>query len=333
MDVLSKFAVHPEDAFWNSVSGYLASLDKKLAEATLVALADLRDAFDEGRVADMIMAGDYDRAVAIALGTNVHNPIIFAALHEALDQAAQDTMRFIQDKDVGQVQVPRLLTEVKPSQATYNAIDNETMQAVQQISDATRDGLKTILTEGVKLGDNPRTVARDMKQLIGLTDRDAKALANYRTELERGSLKALSRQLRNRRYDRMIREDRHYKKIDALVEDYKQRLLKARAETIARTEAARALNIGQQQLWEEIASMKDLPPDAVRRRWLVAPGERTCEICKAIAEMNNEEGVGLLEPFVTPDGMIDLPPKHPNCRCSIQVTFDLAAAIRARLNS
>lgn len=106
---------------------------------------------------------------------------------------------------------------------------------------------------------------------------------------------------------------------------YAQRLIAARAETIARTESLGAANWGAQESWRQAVREGDLPTD-VKQFWIVTPDDRLCAICSEIPGMN-PDGVGLDEAFATPEGSVDGPPApHPNCRCSIGLVLPGATA-------
>lgn len=81
-----------------------------------------------------------------------------------------------------------------------------------------------------------------------------------------------------------------------------------RAEVIARTESMRVAHEGQRMLWEQAIEDGLLPEDA-RRTWITTPDDRLCPICEALdgkeAEFDGEY-----------DDDIELPPAHPNCRCT-----------------
>ena len=78
---------------------------------------------------------------------------------------------------------------------------------------------------------------------------------------------------------------------------------KARAETIARTETAKALNKGT------LASYKSLGHEG--KEWLTANDDRVCDICQA----GQDEGpIPLGQVF---NNGLDGPPPHPNCRCTL----------------
>jgi hypothetical protein len=133
---------------------------------------------------------------------------------------------------------------------------------------------------------------------------------------------ALDLALRDGRYDPSVLSAINNKttlsqdKIDAMVDRYAQRSLNYRAITIARTETLRASNWGQLESWNQAAAQGLLNKNTVRRMWLTAEDERTCQICEPIPDMN-PDGVALDEDFDTPDGAITIPPAHVSCRCTV----------------
>lgn len=105
----------------------------------------------------------------------------------------------------------------------------------------------------------------------------------------------------------------------ALQRGDESRAIKWRAETIARTEASRSLNMGQRVAWQEMG--------VTRMKWLVAPNP--CEFCKAMGKIGSQ---GINQPFLTvgstlkgdKGGLMNVdyatvnePPLHPNCRCTM----------------
>jgi SPP1 gp7 family putative phage head morphogenesis protein len=93
-------------------------------------------------------------------------------------------------------------------------------------------------------------------------------------------------------------------------EKYTQKLIRTRAQTIARTETMRASNEGQAQLWRQAQEM-GLLTGKEQKVWQVAD---PCPICAPL----DGERVGINEDFSVGQD----PPLHPRCRC----TFGLVAA-------
>ena len=96
-----------------------------------------------------------------------------------------------------------------------------------------------------------------------------------------------------------------------------------RAQTIARTESARAYTDGQNAAWEASGVVKG-------KTWLVSP--YACEFCEAAAKEFGEKSVGVKDAFYERGATItgasgatmaldfddtSGPPLHPNCRCSL----------------
>lgn len=226
---------------------------------------------------------------------------------------------------------------------------------IQQIDNTTREAVREAVIYGMKAGKNPVDTAREIKQVVGLTDRQAKAVANYRRQLETFHLKRFAggfglgkpidrvngrqvfrpgedgtpldgidqRRLRDFRYDGQLQTAMTTGKplskaqIDKMVDAYQRKYLKYRAETIARTESLRATNIGIQNSWKQAIEQGTVPEALVRRQWIVAKDERLCSHCAPIPGLNPKQGVPFGQPFRTPTGPATLPPLHPNCRCTV----------------
>lgn len=163
---------------------------------------------------------------------------------------------------------------------------------VTAINKATRAGIREIIANAFTEGLAPRESARLIRSLVGLTERDASAVAKLRAALrERGVLQAA---------------------IDKRTQRYAAKLLKARAETIARTETMSAATAGQAELWKQ-AEQAGLLTGEELREWIVTPDDRLCPLCLPMAGQQ----VGKDELFTVGDGtQVEMPPAHPNCRCS-----------------
>lgn len=240
---------------------------------------------------------------------------------------------------------PRLLTWLQ----TYN------LGLIREISAQTKEGIREYLLAGMTAGRNPKDVAREVKTVIGLTDRQARAVYNFRRELETFHLKQSAggwnlggkvdrvnntqvlipnedgqpsdginqRRLRDFRFDGQLQRAMQTGKplsqeqIDKMVAAYQRKYLAYRSRTIARTEAIRTTNMGVQDAWRQAIEAGKVPEELVRKRWFVTRDERLCKVCGPIPKMNPDRGVTMGAPFNTPKGPMTLPPAHPNCRCSV----------------
>lgn len=142
---------------------------------------------------------------------------------------------------------------------------------------ATRDAL----AGGLQRGIGPEAMAREISHSIGLTDYQMKAVENYRRMLERASREALSRALRDRRFDRSVEaaiaNNRPIppKTIDRMVERYRERFVRHRAATIARTESTRATSMAREETFRQLAADRAIGHNRLVRVWNATEDERT----------------------------------------------------------
>lgn len=102
------------------------------------------------------------------------------------------------------------------------------------------------------------------------------------------------------------------KAVEALKKDtdkYSEKLRKARARTIARTEIIRAAEEGRQQSWDQAISKGLINKTTATKTWRAGPYD-VCPICSRLhgtsVPIQGEWGNG-----------VRTPPAHPNCRCSM----------------
>lgn len=227
--------------------------------------------------------------------------------------------------------------EALPFEVRFDALHYSAIRAMQTaelslVSNLTNEivaGIRQFLVAGLREGINPVETARNLRNIIGLTQQQAQAVFNYQRLLTGGVKgqpykEVLRRALRDRRFDSTVlraieeRTPLRPEQITSQVKRYEERMLKQRAETIARTETMNALELAQQSRWRQAIDNGEVSESALRRFWHTAKDERVCPICSQIPGLN-PEGVAFSQPFVLPDGTTLMgPTAHPNCRC---VTF------------
>lgn len=165
---------------------------------------------------------------------------------------------------------------------------------VRSVAGETREAIREAVSSGIRRGQHVGAIARDLRDVVGLTPRGAGAVENFRSALRAEGVAANVARARVARYaDRLVRQ---------------------RAELIARTETFRALNKGRQDVWAEMVSAGDLGADDVRRTWATARDERVDDVCWTLEGRT----VGLNAVFRSGAGEYAAPPDpHPGCRCTI----------------
>jgi len=156
------------------------------------------------------------------------------------------------------------------------AADEIGAKLVVDVTKETRKGIRFAVKEGLKEGKSMDKIAREIRPLVGLTEKQTQSIYNYKAWL------------------REKRPELSSKNIDKRANTYAGRTHRRRAMTIARTEAANAQNVGYVQGLENtgIEQVEFLP----------AAG--ACSICEAMR--------GNKYPLDKAKGIITV---HPNCRC------------------
>lgn len=332
-------------------------LEPRLAEAFRRAVKGIRDESKVKAIARALEAGNVDEALRLA-GIDVVDAA-FDPLKSELRSGVEAGAAVAAVEIAGHGFVPSALhvrfDMLNPRTLEY--IREYELNLIQQINEATKEAIRQNVIDGLRRGENPIAVARSVRANIGLTARQAQSVENFRRELEtfhlrqsaegwnlggskskapsgRGVMvldaqgrpadKIMERRLRDFRFDPTLRRAMRQgdpipqDKIDRMVERYRARWLKYRSETIARTEALRSAHVGSHQQWVQAVENGQVEETLVRRFWRDADDARVSPSHGRIEHMNTA-GVGLREPFNTPNGPRMLPPLRPNCRCAVVV--------------
>jgi len=201
---------------------------------------------------------------------------------------------------------------------------------VQGITQDTRQMAHSAILDGQRRSANPREVARDIREGLGLTPAQSQHVANYRRALEQGDFaNAMGRELHDARSNRMLRRLARSDgsltpaQIDKMTESYRRSYIAYRAETIARTESARNVHAGLDESFRQAVERGEVEADSLVREWIAGP--RTRHAREQHQDMDGST-VPFGQPFVAPDGTRlmypgDGPPEHSaNCRCTVSTT-------------
>jgi len=204
-----------------------------------------------------------------------------------------------------------------------------TSTRIREIDQTTRDTIRQVLQRGLTAGDDPFAIARQIRGSIGLTRRQEAAVSNYERMLRALDPEALERKLRDRRSDgsvgRAIANDKALTdaQIRSLVDRYRDRYVKYRANVIARTESIRAVQGAQWELFQDMINKGQIDIRQVRRTWINTNDGHVRNSHVQIPQIN-PRGVGQAETFASPLGPI-LYPGDPSalaantiqCRCAV----------------
>lgn len=208
------------------------------------------------------------------------------------------------------------------------------------ISFEQREVIRAAIVDGVGAGRNPREIARDIRDSVGLTEHQRQHVASYRRALEDGDYTAaLERELRDGRYDKALRRARAAgdtlspARIDKMVERYHRNYVAFRAETIARTEALRAVHQGADEAFAQAFELGQLERDGIEFEWRAGSPPRTRDWHASMNGQRRAPGV----PFKSGQGTLLMFPGDPSapaseiarCRCKRIARLKPAADVEA----
>lgn len=212
----------------------------------------------------------------------------------------------------------------------FNILDARVIDAVRTLDGRVMQpfftGIQQTIRERVEVGliagENPRVIARTIRETVGLAPNMAQNVANFRAALENigTNRDALGYQLRDRRFDATLRAIRASggalspAQIDTMVTRYTERTVAWHAETVARTAALDANKLGQELAFRQAAEAGLVDTDRLVKRWVTTLDGRERP---SHAAMDGVE-VPYDEPYITPDGYAEMYPGEGeyNCRCA-----------------
>ena len=205
------------------------------------------------------------------------------------------------------------------------------------------------LERGLELGNNPRTTALDLigrynpetgrrtGGTVGLTTQQAGWVNKARNELLELDRNYFTRELRDKRYDSIVRKAIEDGKpltkaqIDNAITQMQSKALKYRGDVIARTESINALRAGQFQAVQQALDVGELDSQDASKAW-DATGDSRTRLDHWQMEEKYKDGIPINEAFQFPDGTEAMYPGDNSlgasakqviqCRCRNVITID-----------
>lgn len=220
---------------------------------------------------------------------------------------------------------------------------------VTRLTEEARENVRHVLQQGMIDGRNPRNVALDIVGrldkttqtryggIIGLNAPQERFVANMRTDLMNLDSRYFTREMRDKRFDGMVRaaieagRPLNADMITKLTGRYADRLLNLRGQTISRTEAISALNRSQYEAYKQAIAAGTINEAQVIKIWDATGDKRTRPSHMKLHSQKR----GLDDPFETERGAKLMYPgdtslKAPagetvNCRCRVKYDVDFLA--------
>lgn len=297
--------------------------EPQLRRALLNALAAVKGSTTLPELATLITAGRLDEAAALAgrvgaIRLAEEYAAVFTLAGREGAKALTDILDVVVDFDQVNARAVRIM-------------QGERLRLIREFVAEQRLATRAALVDGIRRGLNPIEQARAFKQSIGLTSKQQLSVQRFRSLLESGSSEALTRQLRDKRFDPTIRRSIRTKEplsriqVDRMVDRYNQRFVRFRANTIARTEALRAVHSGNDEAYRQAIDQGAVDKDQLQREWNDADDQRVRRSHVHLDGMVR----GMDETFPGTFGELRFPgdPNAPasetvQCRCALSTRID-----------
>jgi SPP1 gp7 family putative phage head morphogenesis protein len=170
---------------------------------------------------------------------------------------------------------------------------------VQEVTTSTRLAIRGVIVESLTAGLSVADTRRRLQESVGLTFKGAESVGRLRARVFEEAL----------RNGKSISEANSL--ADAQSDRYRARLVKSRAQTIARTEILRSTNNGRYLGWTQAIEAGLVSPESTKK-WSATVASINGEVCDFCKPMNGEI---IKWDEVFSNGVL-MPPAHPNCRCT-----------------
>jgi hypothetical protein len=293
-----------EDDTWERLHRIAEAAMPEVRRRFLDAIARIRGAVDEHAVEAALARGDISAVMHLIPFHDLDDTMVEVEAH--LDIVRDKAFTLARDVakpalDPQQVAIhlgsrPQLTLSFRHvSLDVLNTIRTQGATRIKAVSENTRQAVRASVERAFVAGQSPKTIVKEIQQIVGLTPKMEQSVTRYRKSLE-----ASEKPIKPERIERMVA------KVTA-------KRIKQRAEMIARTETIQAMNEGQRASWRTMVERGFLDGNAWEREWMaIVPTDgRTCPICIPFDGIRAPID-GDYEPADAKGG----PPQHPDCRCT-----------------
>jgi hypothetical protein len=204
--------------------------------------------------------------------------LIKPAILEAIQEAGKNTSRLFAIEASFDILNPEAVS----------LAETITSKMITQVTDETRKGVSMAIRMGIERGEGIPKIAKRIKPLVGLTEKQVISVANFE--------------------EKLLIDKPHFKReqIDRAVNRYERKVHRRRSVTIARDQASRAINEGSLNVYES---------EGVDVEWIAVEGND-------FDRENCQDNNGQVFTVAEARGRI---PVHPNCECLWAPHVEVAA--------
>lgn len=290
-------AATPDDVSWRA---RIARNEKGLLRLFLAWVGELREAISDTQLAQAVVTGA-TRSFDHVLQAVTFKPVT-ALAPVSVEEAVREFDRLVQE--IG----ARLDISLNMRDPGFlAAIDRQGANLVREVTVETRRAIRNVIARAYREQRHPFETVPELRQLVGLTARQAQAVMNFRAAQDKAGVKPDVAAARTARYA--------------------DRMLTRRAQTIARTETAKAATAGRLEGWRQAAGRGLFDYGTAEMEWSSVQQDPT-EICAQL------DGSRVPLGTTWPGGLLP-GDAHPCCRCApvliLPSTDDMVSRLLARV--
>jgi len=254
-------------SLWEKVSRRLNGATPELREAWLRGVKSLRGILPDGVVARLIQLGP-DPLLDVLTPAKIDQAFYSfrLSLRGTLERTAVWTGKGL----------PRALSGVTDlvAPSTLAAIRDLDTRVMARLAADIRETVRNTVGRGLAAGRSPLTIAQQVRGFLPLAPNQAAAVANFRRMLVAGDTEALTRALRDPRFDALLARalgkggsGLSALQVDRMVGAYQTRMIAWNADTVTRSAALGAIKQGQWLAWKQVLE-RGLPQgQMLMKRW------------------------------------------------------------------
>ncbi len=263
-----------ERLFYERVHRKAGTLTPEMTAAILYAYRVLAERIPETEIARLIAIGAIDSMI-LAVFSDARLDLAFNRTRQVIRRQVESSFTYVA-KDL-----PKAGKVSGVISVTFDYLNPNVLTAIRELDAKILPTLKADVREtvrqnvraGLEAGKNPRTIARAIREVVGLSPAQELAVRNYRAELESGKTgAATSRKLHDARYK--VTEGMTSAKIDKMTAVYRRNMVAYHAETISRTATLDAFKAGQALSWQDAIDKGIVDAAEAQKTWVTVGDSR-----------------------------------------------------------